>query len=79
LSRAVKRYREEGPRGFYQPRKRRGPAVLTLQVLGEAQQLLDEGLEPSAVADRLGVKRDTFSKAIRAGHLHKAVEKSRLS
>ncbi len=28
LKRAVKRYREEGPRGFYTPRKRRGPAVL---------------------------------------------------
>ncbi len=31
--RAVKRYREEGPKGFYTPRKRRGPAVLTPAVL----------------------------------------------
>jgi predicted DNA-binding protein (UPF0251 family) len=38
--------------------------------------LLDEGLEPSEVADRLGIKRDTFSKAIRAGRLHKAVKKT---
>jgi hypothetical protein len=45
------------------PRKRRGPTVLTPAVLAEAQQLLDEGLESSEVADRLGVKRDTFSKA----------------
>jgi hypothetical protein len=29
LKRAVKRYREEGPKGFYTPRKRRGAAVLT--------------------------------------------------
>ena len=76
LKRAVKRYRKEGPRGFYTPRKRRGPAVLTSAVLSEAQQLLDEGLEPSEVADRLGIKRDTFSKAIRAGRLHKPVKKT---
>jgi transposase len=71
LKRAVKRYREQGPRGFYEQRKRRGPAVLTEAVLAEAQQLLDEGLEPSEAADRLGIKRDTFSKAVRAGRLHK--------
>jgi len=75
LKRAVKRYREEGPKGFYQPQKRRGPAVLTPAVLSEAQQLLDEGFEPSQVADRLGIKRDTFSKAIRAGRLHRPVKK----
>jgi len=71
LKRAVKRYREEGPRGFYTPRKRRGPAVLA-----EAQPRLDEGLEPSEVADRLGIKRNTFSKAVRAGRLHKPVKKT---
>jgi hypothetical protein len=71
LKRAVKRYRRDGPKGFYQPRKRRGPAILTPAVLAEAQQLLDEGLEPSQVADRLEVKRDTLSKAIRAGRLHR--------
>jgi predicted DNA-binding protein (UPF0251 family) len=37
--------------------------------LAEAQQLFDEGLETSAVADRLGIKRDTLSKAVRAGRL----------
>ena len=78
LERAVKRYREEGPKGFYTPRKRRGPAVLTPAVLVEAQQLLDEGLEPSEVADRLGIKRNTFSKAVRAGRLHKPVKKTLL-
>ena len=76
LKRAVKRYREEGPKGFYQPQKRRGPAVLTPEVLASAQQLLNEGLEPSQVADRLGVKRDTFSKAVRAGRLHQGVKKT---
>jgi len=78
LKRAVKRYREQGPRGFYTPRKRRGPAVLTPAVLNEAQQLLDDGLEPAAVADRLGIKRDTFSKAVRAGRLHQPVKKTLL-
>lgn len=77
VKRAVKRFREEGPQGFYTERKTRGPAVLTDEVLEQAQRLLDEGLEPSEVADRLGVKRDTFSKAIRAGRLHKNAKKKR--
>ncbi len=76
LKRAVKRYRAEGPRGFYVPRKGRGPAVLTPAVLAEAQQLLDDGLEPAAVAERLGVKPDTLSKAVRAGRLHRAQKKN---
>jgi hypothetical protein len=76
LKRAVKLYRDQGPKGFYTPRKRRGPAVLTPSVLAEAQQLMDEGLETPEVADRLGVKRDTLSKAVRAGRLHKPVKKN---
>ena len=40
-------------------------------VLAEAQGLFDEGLETSEVADQLGVKRDTLSKAVRAGRVHK--------
>ena len=76
LKRAVKLYREQGPKGFYTPRNRRGPAVLTPSVLAEAQQLFDEGLETPEVADRLGVKRDTLSKAVRAGRLHKRQKKT---
>jgi transposase len=76
LKRAVKRYREEGPKGFYQARKRRGPAVLTPEVLEQAQQLLDEGLETPEVADRLDIKRDTLRKAVSGGRLHKPVKKT---
>ena len=50
--------------------------MLTPAVLAEAQQLLDEGLEPSEVADRLDIKRNTFSKAVRSGRLHKPVKKT---
>lgn len=71
LKRAVKRYREHGPRGFYLPRKRRGPAVLSAPVLAEAQGLFDAGLETAEVADQLALKHDTLSKAVRAGRLHK--------
>jgi len=75
LSRAVKLYREVGPKGFYAKRKTRGPAVLTPPVLEQAQQLLDEGWETPDVADRLGIKRDTLSKAVRAGRLHQRAKK----
>jgi transposase len=75
VKRAVKLYRKAGPKGFYAQRKTRGPAVLTPPVLEEAQQLLDECLETPQVADRLGIKRDTLSKAVRAGRLHKRAKK----
>lgn len=75
IKRAVKLYREAGPKGFYVQRKTRGPAVLTLPVLEQAQQLLDEGLEMPEVADRLGIKRDTLSKAVRAGRLRQRTKK----
>ena len=48
---------------------------MTPEVLVRAQQLLDEGLETAEVADRLGIKRDTFDKAVKAGRLHKPIKK----
>jgi hypothetical protein len=48
-------------------------------VLAEAQQFLDEGLEPTEVAERLGLKPDTLSKAVRAGRLHRPVKKKTTS
>lgn len=75
VKRAVKRYQEQGVQGFYAQKNTRGAAVLTDDVLKQAQQLLSEGQEPCDVADQLGIKRDTFSKAIRAGRLHKNSKK----
>ena len=75
IKRAVKLYREVGVKGFYAQRKTRGPAILTPPVLEQAQQLLDEGRETPDVADRLGIKRDTLSKAVRAGRLRQRKKK----
>ena len=69
IKRAVKRYREQGPKGFYVPKRARGPAVLTAAALAQAQRLFDEQLRVAEVAERLGIKRDTLSKAVRAGRL----------
>ena len=75
IKRAVKLYRAMGPKGFYAQRKSRGAAVLTAPVLAEAQRLLNEGLETAAVANRLGIKPDTLSKAVRANRLHAPAKK----
>ena len=66
VKRAVKRYREKGVAGFYEAPNRRGAAVLTDEVLQQAQDLLNEGLETSEVAEELAVKSNTLAKAIRA-------------
>src|SRR6266852_101232 len=63
VKRAVKRSRDDGPKGFYAAKKTRGPAVLTMEVMSTAQQLLSEGLKPNEVADRLEIPRDTLRKA----------------
>ena len=76
MIRAVKLFRTEGPASFYAPRRTRGPAVLTKEVLALAQEKLNEGLSPSQVADELDIKSDTLRKAILAGRLKKPGEPS---
>jgi len=70
VKRSVKRYREEGVRGFYAERKTRGAAVLTDAVLIQVQQKLDHGITVKDIAAELNLKPDTLNKAVRAGRLH---------
>jgi hypothetical protein len=44
VKRAVKKYRELGPSGFYEPKKTRGATVLTIDVLQQAQSGCDHDL-----------------------------------
>ncbi len=66
---------QKGVSGFYEEPNRRGPVVLTDEVLKQARGLLDDGLETSEVAEELAVKSNTLTKAIRAGRLHKRPKK----
>jgi transposase len=70
VKRSVKRYREQGPRGFYAAKGTRGPGVLTPEVVSSAQDLLDEGKSVPQVAELLGLKADTVRKAVRDNRLH---------
>ncbi len=77
VKRAVRRYREQGPAGFYAPhRSRRGPALLTPEVIAKLQDLLDAGVPTAQAARELTLKPDTVSKAVRAGRLRKKKGKS---
>jgi len=71
LKRAVKLYREQGPQGFFSPRKYRGAGVLTEEVRGRVQELLDQGESPEGIAQHLSLKADTLRKAIQSGRLHR--------
>ena len=78
MKRAVKLYRERGPAGFFEKKKRVNKSrVLTPDVIKKAQALLDEGKIRAEVAKTLEIKPDTFYKAVRAGKLveHPTVEK----
>ena len=63
-------YQKKGPAGFYAPRVTRGPAVLTPAALERAQQLLDQDVPVAEVAQQLGIKQDTFKRAVRAKRVH---------
>lgn len=71
LKRAVKKYRQGGGAAafFQSPRIERNPRVLTADVLGQAQSMLDEGIPRSDIALELNIKPDTLYRAVRSGKL----------
>jgi hypothetical protein len=79
VKRAVKLYREKGPKGFYAARTPRGAAVLLDAVVAQAEQLLAGGASAAAVAETLKLKRNTLDKAIRAGRVRGPVKKNRMA
>ncbi|MGH8609484.1 MAG: helix-turn-helix domain-containing protein [Gammaproteobacteria bacterium] len=79
VKRAVKLYREKGPSGFYAPRPGRGAAVLLEPVVAEIEEFLAAGFNEADIAERMGLKRDTLRKAIRAGRVRAPVKKKKPS
>lgn len=69
-------YRQKGIEGFYAPRVYRGAAVLTEDIVQQAQQLLDEDLSVREIAERLAIKRNTLQKAVLARRLHQRSKKN---
>ena len=70
VKRYVKKYREEGPKSFFvKPQPKQKPRVLTDDVKNKAQELLNDGNSRKEVAEKLHLKVNTLSKAIKAGRL----------
>ena len=67
VTRAVRRYREQGEAGFRQRRRGRRRVVLDAARVREADALLAQGLSGSAIAGRLGIPVSTFNENRRAG------------
>jgi len=76
IKRAVKLYRSNGAAGFFAARAVRGAAVLTAPVLLQAQSQLDAGQASRTVAALLGIKDNTFTKAMQAGRLRAPPKKA---
>jgi transposase len=72
ILRSVKKFREEGVEGFYEPRRGRGSTVITETIADQAQQLLNAGTSRKEVAEQLGIKYDTLRKAIQQGRLQES-------
>jgi hypothetical protein len=78
VKRSVKRYRENGTKGFYAPRVTRGAAVLTESVVARSEELLAAGGGEAEVAETLGLKLNTLQKAIRSGRVRGPAKKKSL-
>ena len=76
LKRYTKQLREQGSASFFQPRRTRGAAVLTKDVLQNVQDDLNSGKTPAEIADQRNLKLNTLQKAIRAGRLHQPEKKT---
>jgi hypothetical protein len=72
VMRAVKTYREQGPKGFFRERRGRSGAVIRGETHQKAQALLDAGRSVPEVGLELGIRPNTLHKAIRQGRLHQA-------
>ncbi len=69
VKRMVKRYRKGGCESFFAKRGVRGAGILTDEVIGSLQDLLDAGLAYREAAAQLGVKSETVRKGIQRGVL----------
>lgn len=76
VKRGVKRYRQGGAKLFFSPPAKRVGHKLTPERLGQAQQLLDEGVSVPEVSRELGVLASTLHKAIDHGRLRQSLKKS---
>ncbi len=71
VMRAVKLYREQGPKGFFKERGVRSAGVLKGETHLQAQALLDTGKSVPEVGRELNLLPNTLHKAIRQGRLHR--------
>jgi hypothetical protein len=70
VNRSVKKLRSGGIEAFFAKRNgRRGGSIFTPDTLKQAQALLDRGMSGKDTAQTLGIKYDTFRKAINDGRL----------
>ena len=68
--RSLNKLRNDGTEAFFvQRRGRRGGTIFTSEMLVQAQRLLDLGYTRKDAAQELGIRYDTFRKAINDGRL----------
>jgi transposase-like protein len=78
LKRAVKTYRKDGPKGFFEPKKSGGPRVLTPDVVQDIERQLDDGRDIEDIADQLGIKKGTILKGMQQGRIKKKPKSNRI-
>jgi len=75
IKRCVKRYRQRGAQGFFQPAPKRQGHRLTPERLAQAQAMLDQGSSVPQISAQLEVLPTTLHKAIDHGRLKQIKKK----
>lgn len=76
MARSLRKLRTKGATAFFKDRDgHRGGKVFSPEMLEKAQQLLDQGWNRCDAAKELGIKSDTFRKAIYDGRLQEPEER----
>lgn len=76
LKRYLKKFRAEDIKGFYAPPARRGPGVLTPEVMRQAQGKLAGGQGILGIAAEFKLRANTLNKAVRSGRPKALIKKS---
>ena len=79
VKRCVKRYRQSGAKGFFEPTRKRQGHKLTPERLQEVQDLLDHGESVPEISAQVGVLQTTLHKAIDCGRLRQIKKKQQRS
>lgn len=72
----LKVYREKGASDFFKaPKTRKGGTILTPEIIGQIELMLNGNMSIKEIGSELGIKTDTIKKGVQSGRIQRPPEK----